>query len=84
MSTYDKASLVLIPSGTKEGVVFSQKPTNGDGDFTFSRATAATRVNADGLIESVTDNVPRLDYTDSSCPSLLLEPQRTNLIPQSE
>jgi hypothetical protein len=22
MSTYDKASLVLIPSGTKEGVVF--------------------------------------------------------------
>ena len=32
----------------------------------------------------ITDNVPRLDYTDSSCPSLLLEPQRTNLIPQSE
>jgi hypothetical protein len=57
MSTYDKASLVLIPSGTKEGVVFSQKPTNGDGDFTFSRATAATRVNADGLIEKETQNL---------------------------
>ena len=28
----------------------------------------------------ITDNVPRLDYTDSSCPALLLEPQRTNLI----
>ena len=26
----------------------------------------------------ITDNVPRLDYTDSSCPALLLEPQRTN------
>ena len=25
----------------------------------------------------ITDNVPRLDYTDSSCPALLLEPQRT-------
>jgi hypothetical protein len=24
MALYDKASLVLIPSGTKEGVVFSQ------------------------------------------------------------
>ena len=32
----------------------------------------------------ITDNVPRLDYTDSSCPALLLEPQRTNLIPHSE
>ena len=32
----------------------------------------------------ITDNVPRLDYTDSSCPALLLEPQRTNLIAQSE
>ena len=32
----------------------------------------------------ITDNVPRLDYTDSSCPALLLEPQRTNLITQSE
>ena len=56
-NTYDKASLVLIPSGTKEGVVFSQKPTNGDGDFTFSRSTAATRVNADGLIEKETQNL---------------------------
>ena len=32
----------------------------------------------------ITDNVPRLDYTDSSCPSLLLEPSRTNSIKQSE
>ena len=32
----------------------------------------------------ITDNTPRLDYTDSSCPALLLEPQRTNLIPNSE
>ena len=32
----------------------------------------------------ITDNIPRLDYTDSSCPSVLLEPQRTNLVTQSE
>jgi hypothetical protein len=32
----------------------------------------------------ITDNTPRLDYTDSSCPALLLEPQRTNGITQSE
>ena len=56
MSIYDKASLVLIPSGTKTSKVYSQVPTNGDGDFTFSRSTAATRVNASGNIEKETQN----------------------------
>jgi hypothetical protein len=32
----------------------------------------------------ITDNTPRLDYTDSSCPALLLEPLGTNLERQSE
>ena len=32
----------------------------------------------------ITDNTPRLDYTDSSCPSFLLEPQRSNLVTFSE
>ena len=56
MSIYDKSSLVLIPSGTKTGKIFSQKPVSGDGDFTFTRASAATRVNADGNIEKETQN----------------------------
>ena len=84
MNTYDKSSLILIPGAVKSGKVYSQRPENGDGDFTFSRASTATRVNENGLIESVSSNTPRLDYSDSSCPSLLLEPQRTNLITQSE
>ena len=29
-------------------------------------------------------NVPRLDYLNSTCPKLLLEPQRTNLVTNSE
>jgi len=53
---YDKSSLVLIPSGTKTGKVYSQKPVSGDGDFTFTRSSAATRVNADGFIEKETQN----------------------------
>jgi len=57
MAIYDKASLVLIPSGTKTSKVYSQVPTNGDGDFTFSRSTAATRVNASGNIEKETQNL---------------------------
>jgi len=44
-------SLAMIPSGYKDGKVYSVLPTNGDGDFTFSRGSNATRVNKDGLIE---------------------------------
>jgi len=86
---YDKASLALIPSGTKAGTLYSVLPANGDGDFTHTRATSATRVNKDGLIESVASGVPRLDYplidgVVQDCPALLLEPTRTNLSTNSE
>ena len=76
--------LALIPSGVKAGKLYSVLPTNGDGDFTTTRNTVATRVNENGLIEEVASNVPRLDYSDGGCPSLLLEPASTNLIPYSE
>lgn len=46
---------------------------------TFSRSTTATRVNKQGLIESVAANVPRIDYSDGSA-KLLMEPSRTNVI----
>jgi len=77
---YDKASLALIPSGTKTSKLYSVLPSNGNGDFDFSRSlTTATRVNKDGLIESVAADAPRLDYTGNvDCPHLLLEPNRTN------
>jgi hypothetical protein len=78
------ASLLLIPSGYKSGKVYAEIPTNGDGDLTFTRASTATRVNSAGLIESVATGVPRLDYSQGSCPSLLLEPQRTNRLLNSE
>ena len=81
---YDLASLVVIPSGYKASTIYAQKPLTTDGQLSFSRASTATRVNASGLIEAVASNVPRLDYLGSSCPRLLLEPQRTNLMLQSE
>jgi len=56
-TTYDNASLVMIPSGVKESKLYSIKPTDGSGDFTFSRGTdTATRVNASGLIEKERSN----------------------------
>ena len=76
--------LAMIPSGYKANKVYSVLPTDGSGDLDFARTTKATRVNSGGLIEEVAIGVPRLDYTDGSCPSLLLEPSSTNLITQSE
>ena len=88
MSIYDKASLVHIPSGYKSGTLYNVLPNDADGDFDFTRASTATRVNKDGLIETVASGVPRLDYplldgVVQDCPTLLLEPQRTNSVPYS-
>ena len=60
-----------------------------EADFTFDRSSTATRVNKEGLIETVAIDTPRLDYplidgVVQDCPSLLLEPARTNLITYSE
>ena len=59
MSLLNKASLIQIPSGYKDGTLYSAKPTNGDGDFTFSRGSnlAATRINSEGLIEKGRENL---------------------------
>jgi hypothetical protein len=54
---FNEASLVLVPSGYKAGKVYSEVPTDGDGDLTFTRASSATRVNSDGLIESPRTNL---------------------------
>jgi hypothetical protein len=52
MSTLlEQASLVMIPSGYKEDVVYSQIPTNGNGDLSFTRASNGTRINSAGLVE---------------------------------
>lgn len=77
-------SIAMIPSGYKANKVYSVLPTNGDADLSTTRASTATRVNQLGLIEEVATGVPRLDYSDGGCPSLLLEPTRTNLFLNSD
>ena len=83
-----KPKLALIPAaqGSK---LFSVLPSSGVGDFTFTRSGSATRINSQGLIETVGNGVSRLNYPmiDGKvvgCPSHLLEPQSTNLVQYSE
>ena len=84
MSLYNDASLIVTPNGYKEGKLFSIVPTDGSGDLSVTRATTATYVGSDGLIKTAGVNEARLDYTNASCPSILVEPQRTNLVRYSE
>jgi len=61
MSFFDDSSLAFLPSGAagKDGKAYSIKPTDGTGDFTFSRGSnlAATRVGPTGLIEKGRENL---------------------------
>jgi hypothetical protein len=54
----NRASLLVTPTLYKEGVLYPQIPTyNSNGDFSVTRATTATRVNAAGLVELVPYNL---------------------------
>jgi len=49
----DRSSIVLTPTAFNNGEALCVKPDDGSGDFQFSRNSAATRVNAQGLVENV-------------------------------
>ena len=72
MGVFDKASLALVPDGIKDGKLYSIKPTDGSGDFTFSRGSnlAATRVDENGLIEKGRENFIEFsnDFSTSKTP----------------
>ena len=83
-----KPKLALIPA-TQGSKLYSVLPADGVGDFDFTRSSSATRINAQGLIETVASGVSRLNYPliDGKvvgCPSHLLEPSRTNRVYNSE
>jgi hypothetical protein len=93
----DQASIILTPTASDVSKVLCVKPSEAPfGDFDFSRATDGTRVNAQGLVETIGINLPRINYEgfsfdgsgniipNSGCGSWLFEPQSTNLITQSE
>jgi len=72
---------------TKKGSTLAYNDEGGNFKplpFTTTRNSIATRVNKEGLIEVVSNDVPRIDYTDSADGVLLLEPSRTNKATYSE
>ena len=51
--------------------------------FDFTRASSATTLNRQGLIETVGNGKPRIDFTDNTDGHLLLEPSRMNKLVRS-
>ena len=70
----------------KEGTILAYNDENNNYKplpFNFDRDSVATRVNKQGLIETVGADQPRIDYLNDSNGALLLEPSRTNSIAYS-
>ncbi len=83
-----KPKIALVPAaqGSK---FYSVLPSSGVGDFNFTRSGSATRINSQGLIETVGNGVSRLNYPmiDGKvvgCPHHILEPVRTNVCGYSD
>jgi hypothetical protein len=96
ISTANYHSLMFAPAAT--GNTFSAQygepsgNTNGNTLILFGAQLEVSDFGATDYIATTTAavsvgpvaNVPRLDYLNSSCPRLLLEPQRTNIATYSE
>jgi hypothetical protein len=80
MSLFNDASIIITPNAFKAGKLYAVKGT----DAICVRATTANRINAIGNTETMAINVPRIDYSGGGCPSVLVEPQRTNLVLRSQ
>ena len=72
---------------TKKGSTLAYNDENNNYKplpFTTTRDSIATRVNKEGLIEVVGNNIPRIDYKDSEDGVLFLENSATNLVLNSQ
>ena len=79
---YDTTVTSLVAVYARSGNGFAGN--NSDGMY-FWGAQAETSSTATEYFPTTTRlNIPRIDYTNGSCPSLLVEPQRTNITLQSE
>jgi len=77
-------SIAFIPSGYKDGLIYSKLPINGQADLNFSRSSSARRFTKEGLLEEVSGNTPRLNWEQSNNPYLLIEDASTNIVKYSE
>jgi hypothetical protein len=80
-----QSKILTTPNAYDVAKLYSFAPQNGNGDFDVDRASSATRINSDGLIELVGNDVPRIHYPQlGQCPCILVEGQETNYLTHSQ
>ena len=72
------ASILLTPTAYTDSKIECIKPNTSVGDFDFTRATIATRINSSSFIQSIASGLPRIDFTGSTG-HWLIESESTNL-----
>jgi hypothetical protein len=81
-ANYNNLTFLMNPNGgSKSGKIYAIKPDNGTADLTVDRNSEASYVAEDGF-KFANANEPRFDWS-SGKPTLLVEPQRTNLCVRS-
>ena len=91
--TNDWARYTLTETAISTGTIFLEivirrslnEPINANATFYIWGAQLVEGSVAKDYLRTETRlNIPRLDYSNGTCPSLLVEPQRTNLVLYSE
>ena len=82
LETVTTENIQLTPNAVKKDVLYALEvgnPITGTAaDFDYARASTATKVNVNGLVTTVSNDVPRVDYSVNESGELLLEPSSTN------
>jgi hypothetical protein len=75
-------SLNFTPGSSATGSITATNPDTES--FTFTRASTATFVGSNGLLQTAASGVSRIDYLGNTAGHILLEPASTNLVLDSE
>jgi hypothetical protein len=80
----DRVELIFTATAGTLNLTVSGTVTNAQLEISDFGATPYIPTTTAAVSVGITADIPRLDYTGGGCPSLLLEPQRTNLALFSE
>jgi len=78
----NSSSGVFAGDGTSGIFIWGAQLEQGVSATEYIPTTSSIRTRFAGITQdgASASNIPRLDYTNGSCPSILVEPQRTNLL----
>jgi hypothetical protein len=79
---WQRFSLTEIQSGGEAGLWVKNIPSTGI--YIYGAQLESFATATEYFPTTTRLNIPRIDYSNGSCPSLLVEPQRTNLVTYSE